>query len=538
MDTVYAAFKAQVETIGRAVEVLNTVEGDVYIANPGVFLAYWNEHGSQTFGEKFCKIIVDNIVSGTHLPIELEKCTGKVMPEHVQFKLTIGYKDYNMEFTGKMDGLNGKYKVHYQGKRASIWKSMFREEMQPEECVENMMADDCTASILESLHQRVMKLEDVWKVEYEIGDARQPLEMLLTGTKFSHKNTLFPAIKSTGNKIYGEIWTNPLDNFKKVGNVYRVEIGDEIMVRDTSNGADCLLVVTKGKINDTNVVLKFRLVDYKSENMTEVEARHALSTSLNKDMHGLFPELYAVMKITTGINVYPALTIIPGAVRPPPVIAKKQMVWECIATEPLEELTVQDVSNVKVQAECFKLLRILHTKGFVHGDPHMGNFMKKKVGEGQHLVYMIDQDEIRKLPVADRAMSLFMQILDYQTFATWNNPFFTAFDVIKKERGTMWDIVKAWNKVSLHFKYRVILFTPQPFWSYKGLDSKAMRAKLPPEYIANLSKDNVNGKHIYELFVELIENMKQMDKANTVLLDAWRNKLSQTRVRLPDPPPA
>ena len=44
--------------------------------------------------------------------------------------------------------------------------------------------DDCTASILESLHQRVMKLEDVWKVEYEIGDARQPLEMLLTGTSF------------------------------------------------------------------------------------------------------------------------------------------------------------------------------------------------------------------------------------------------------------------------------------------------------------------------------------------------------------------
>ena len=42
--------------------------------------------------------------------------------------------------------------------------------------------NDCTASILERLHQRVAKLEDVWKVQYEIADAKQPLEMLLTGT--------------------------------------------------------------------------------------------------------------------------------------------------------------------------------------------------------------------------------------------------------------------------------------------------------------------------------------------------------------------
>lgn len=399
--------------------------------------------------------------------------------------------------------------------------------------------DDCTASILESLHQRVAKLEDVWKVQYEIADAKQPLEMLLTETKYNHKNTLFPAIKSMGGKVYGEIWTNPLSNFKKVGKGYRVEIGEEIKVRDTSNGADCLLVVTRGKINNTDVVLKFRLVDYKSEKMTEVEAKHALSTSLNKDMHGLFPELFAVMKIVTGVGAPTALTLAPGVVRPYPVLAKRQMTWECIATEPLEELDLDDKKSVNIQLECCRLLKNLHSNGYIHGDPHMGNFMKKKVSDGKYVVYMIDQDEIRKLPANDKAISNLLQILDYQALAMWNNPRFTALVDIEKEGGRDMDISNAVNMACKFFRYHTYMFSPEPFWFYKGQDVRAIRARLPAEYIRFLSLDDMDTLDIYNSFANIVKKDGVMKGANDLLMEAWHKKrlgyYVPRKIKLPTP---
>lgn len=417
--------------------------------------------------------------------------------------------------------------------------------------------DDCTTSILESLHQRVAKLEDVWKVGYEtddvwnvgykIADDRQPFELVLNGKKVSPLNSLIPAIQSMGGTVKGEIWINPLEKVDKVGRMFRVDMEREVMVRDSSNGMPCLLIVTRGKINGRNVILKFRLVENYSEDMTEMEAKHALGTSFDKNIRGLFPALYAVMKFKTTSNGGPSyLRIKPGGNMTPPgpppdTLPQKQMVWECIATEPMVELTRDDMSSVNIQMECCRLLRSLHSSGYMHGDPHFGNFMKKSVGKDLKgddifVVYMIDQDEIRKLPVYDTVLSNLLQIVDFQTFTMWNNPRCKAIHKIESEKATDGDMIRVFQRMWKYFRYNTYIFGPEPFWHYKGLNLKALKARLPTEYVQLLSRKEVNTEEIYRRFVKVVESNNNMLGMSELMMHAWHNTLPQYYIQLPDPP--
>jgi len=78
--------------------------------------------------------------------------------------------------------------------------------------------------------------------------------------------------------------------------------------------------------------------------------------------------------------------------------------------------------------QCFLLLKNLHSKGFIHGDAHRGNFM---VRPGEFFdstnpkVCMIDQDQIEALPeniLQNKALRNYLQILDYHELLYHANP--------------------------------------------------------------------------------------------------------------------
>ena len=253
------------------------------------------------------------------------------------------------------------------------------------------------------------------------------------------------------------------------------------------------------------------------------------------------------MKFKTTSNGGPSyLRIKPGGDMTPPgtppeTPPQKQMVWECIATEPMVELTRDDRLNVNIQMGCCSLLRSLHSSGYMHGDPHFGNFMKKSVGKDgkgndKYVVYMIDQDEIRKLPVYDMVLSNLLQIIDYQTFTMWNNPRCTAIHQIEKEKATAGDMNRVFQRVWQYFRHSTYVFGPEPFWNYKGLDLRALKARLPTDYVQFLSRDGMDTDKIYKRFVGVVENDDHMFGLSDLLLRAWHNKLPGHYIQLLDPP--
>jgi len=372
--------------------------------------------------------------------------------------------------------------------------------------------DDCTASILESLHQRVIRLEDVWKVGYNIVETRQPFELALMQSGIPAMNALFSAINAApGKTLRGDIWVNPQSG---LGVVNKVVIRSEIMARDSSNGLPCILIVCNGTINGVNVILKFRMVEARSEHFTEQEAEHALDVMIDKRLDGMFPKLYCVFKVTTQWG----------------------MTFECIGTEPLSELADADRGDTRIQLQCVALLKNLHECGYVHGDPHLGNFMKKIDVQGRRRVYMIDQDEIRRLPTSDVAISIYMQILDYQTLLFWGNP--RCYFLTQMDLGGGHDLVPnflhdMWKRMG----YFNVVFGPESFFNIKKDSVETMKMKLGSArsslqekgstvfttYLEYLSRPNVNKEYIDKRFAHLFGDDKLMKYTNDLIREMWLN---------------
>ena len=377
-----------------------------------------------------------------------------------------------------------------------------------------MSADDCTASILESLHQRVMKLEDVWKVGYNITELKKPFELSLTGqtnpSQWSPLNKLFPALRGGRGNPMGDIWVNPQS---ELGNVTKIEIVKELMTRDRSNGIPCLLIVCLAKINNVNVVLKFRQIDSMSGDSTEKEANHALGVAFNPKLDGMFPKLHCILKIAT---------VAPGDVR---------RVWECIGTQMLSELSVGDKTDPYVLHECIGLLRKLHGCGYIHGDPHIGNFMKLYV-EGIPRVYMIDQDEVRIMPTNDIAMSNYLQISDYRTFMFSGNTLCDAYSRIHAfYQGDIHRLQYYIKVVTLGmFKkldYFSVVFAPVMFYDYRGAEFDEIRKVLSSR---DATKNNVtyfqflgsiDSQFIDRKFANIFSDLTILKGANNDLLREW-----------------
>jgi hypothetical protein len=378
-----------------------------------------------------------------------------------------------------------------------------------------MAAEDCTASILESLHQRVARLEDVWNVGYSLVETRQPFELALMQTGIPAMNSLFSAINAEPGKVLrGNIWVNPQSN---LGAVSRVVIRSEIIAREVSNGMACILIVCSGTINSVNVILKFRMVEERSEKFTEQEAKHALDVMIDKRLDGLFPKLYCVFKVRTQYG----------------------MTFECIGTEPLSELSNEDCKNTVIQLQCVALLKKLHGCGYVHGDPHLGNFMKKFDARGSPRVYMIDQDEIRRLPADDAVISKYMQMLDYQTLVFWNNPRCPALNIIDGGGGGSHLPTFAYNLWKA-IGYFNVVFGPELFYHIVRDSVQTMRIKLGnvnysmqengsavvTTYLQYLGRPDVSEEYIDKRFADLIRDDSLMKFTNNLITDMWlKNRL-------------
>jgi hypothetical protein len=377
-----------------------------------------------------------------------------------------------------------------------------------------VMADDCTASILESLHQRVMRLEDVWKVGYNIAEFKKPFELSLSRqvdlSQLSPLNKLFPALRSTMGFV-GDIWVNPLSG---LGKVTKVEILKELKIRDVSNGISCLLIVCLAKVNNMNVVLKFRMIDSGSGDSTEIEAKNALGVEFDSKLDGMFPKLYCVFKITT---------LIPGDVN---------RTWECIGIQELEDLSNEDMRTPIILCECFRLLRNLHACGYAHGDAHIGNFMKSSEGEVTK-VYMIDQDEIRLLPASDIGVSNYLQSLDYQTLLFQGMPlcdiFLRILNAYPKNQGKALGYLQSVIKgVFWKVGYLSVIVSPVSHIDYKGYSVEDIRQRFSTPDVVLGGKTyyqflcGVDRKYIDNKFASLFYDQSFMKEFNKMMIDEWK----------------
>ena len=383
------------------------------------------------------------------------------------------------------------------------------------------------ASILESMHQRVARLEDVWKVKLTMNDVKEEFDLFAAkGCKAkSSLNTLFFGVQKATNGVVGEIWVNRRLGMDDTFNA--VTITEEVMARDSSNGEKCLLIVCRGTFNNTKVILKFRLVEAISEHATEKETSNALMVQSDKNLDGLFPKLYGVFKVKTEGPLGNKLT------------------WECIMTGPLIELDRSDRVSCIRQRECVRLLGKLHRCGYVHGDPHFGNFMKNSAGKA----YMIDQDEIRRLPEDERNngiitratnndVSKYMQILDYHQFLFWNNKNCLALNYMDAVGGSGYEIELAWRSLWMKTGYFSLILTPFSIMSPKKRSVEEIKMFLQSSsvildgkgsfltFLKEKTVQNIDSR--IESFVALKNDMKRI---NDSLLESWNQKITHKPIK-------
>jgi len=289
-------------------------------------------------------------------------------------------------------------------------------------------------SQLEALHQRLSSLE------------QQQLQSVLDITVPSKLGTRTILCEFTIDKLAAASWLA-----KSVGTKSRniklwlsannsdpttvpksLKVLKELSYSDFSYGKECPLSITvaeletetyeKGiaKSKKRQVIAKFRKVNNNTSKMTEIEGQHAVDTYINPEIKDLFPHLYFITSVADTLY----------------------NTWECIGIEKLDDMwdrmkgySASDYQNA------YLALKALHSKGFIHGDSHMANFMRVPLGSTEHPVdnpgriIMIDQDSIRRLPVDKkfRAASKYLMIQDLNTLLLWNNQFVTVIQDIDND---------------------------------------------------------------------------------------------------------
>ena len=374
------------------------------------------------------------------------------------------------------------------------------------------ISEDCTADILESLHGRLGRLEDLMKVDYKVHDGMHPFELTLKPSlkskEWSDDNTLFNSLRNNKGKAYtGDIWVNPFSGINKVTSV---EIQSEMRVSSVSNGLPCVLVMCLAKVNNVDVILKLRQVEKETSDFTEREAKNAMKIALDIGVSKIFPELYIMFKITVG------------------AFTKVRRTWECIGSQSLDELTSEDKGNPnwRIQRYCTSLLNQLHISGYVHGDPHFGNFMKERgVSRGAYgvpIIHLIDLDEVRPIPTEGFSIGYYLMILDYQAFMFWNNPRFRVFQEIYFDHGGRNNnmLAKVFNKAWLDNTDDEIeiAFGPYPFNIMRAMSVDKLRNSIMDQGVA------VKKGKTYLTYLSSLDNEAIRIKFNAILDDstAWK----------------
>jgi hypothetical protein len=272
----------------------------------------------------------------------------------------------------------------------------------------------------------------------------------------------------------------------------------------------CLIVVCSADINENiPAVLKFRLVEPKSETFTEMEGKNSLSVAFDSRLQRLFPKLYCMFDVTTLDQV-----------------DKNQIKWECIGMQPLADLSASDHADVSVLGQCARLISEIHRCGYAHGDSHLGNFMKVPDHDHDHhtptKVLMIDQDEMKLLPTEpyEKAWSNYMQLVDYHTLLFHFNVYCNAFRNIKDDE----DLERVCGRLFRNEREFSLLFLPFPYSLRQNADSDDVMIELSSnsatkdsltylQYLGMLERSDID-----RFFAELLQDTKRMRELNDLIV--------------------
>jgi len=213
-------------------------------------------------------------------------------------------------------------------------------------------------------------------------------------------------------------WLSSINKNRKIEEVVMTK---ELVYSGFTFGQPCPLCVglarltvlnqETGKKSSAVIVVKFRklLNNDKLNKLTQHEAENAIKTWKTAEIEDLFPKLYFVGQIELNSST-----------------------WECIGTERMDDIPRTLFSNIPFlyYQGAYAALKLLHEQGYVHGDPHIGNFMVVPK-DSHHPVFhpsriiMIDQDSLRALPTdpEDKALRNLLIVNDLALLFLWNNQY-------------------------------------------------------------------------------------------------------------------
>jgi len=263
---------------------------------------------------------------------------------------------------------------------------------------------------LESLHARVSalegraRLETFWDIPLNIVErgAGHAATLQDQGNNRTHYrlrvstqadpptllNVLYSALSAPVNL---DAWLFPKNNRPEFRQAHEVVIREEIYAANMTNGMPGVLVVVKAdlRLPDHNVLkmaIKFRRLtvprsnakEAKANTDTEKEALNAIRVQKWPSASEFFARPYFLCSFTENVD------------------ASTYHLWEGVAMEPLELMSVQLGGSHAFYLMAFQLLSSLHHAGFVHGDPHRGNLMLRNRPSTE--LVLIDWDHTWPLP--------------------------------------------------------------------------------------------------------------------------------------------
>ena len=306
---------------------------------------------------------------------------------------------------------------------------------------------------LSRISKRIARLEDVW--DAQIPQEEEPKKLGLKKSQclvqmqaLTASDPLSHAFQMTQNQVRGEIWANGLSS-------NTVKITKIIQAKEMTNGLRVPTVICEGTIDNIQAVFKFRKVMRVTSHLTENEVGNALQINGNEKAQKLFAKLLCVLKITFFDEI-----------------------WEATGTELMYETDPSDSTNPLFYEACAQCLKQLHEAGFMHGDAHRGNFMKKFISWGldqsaNWKILMIDQDRMQRLPTNDDGLKKFYIICDYCMLLFYGNPLCPSYAQIPGDQlnSTASKVFSAFINEERRFS---LLFTPIHPATIENLSTSAL----------------------------------------------------------------
>jgi len=385
------------------------------------------------------------------------------------------------------------------------------------------MDSSCMISQLEALHQRLSSLEQQ-QLQSVLGiTLPSKLGSRTNFCEFSFAPTavysnLADSVKTKKRNI--RMWLSTMHSDPTTV-PKSLKVIEELQCRKVSYAVECPLSITLAELRTESfknniatsdvkqVIAKFRKVDNDTSKMTEIEGQHAVDTYSDPEVKDLFPHLYFITSVGT----------------------IKHEIWECIGIEKLDNIWVDN--NIWYWANdicsAYLVLKTLHSKGYTHGDSHMGNFMRVPLGSTEHPVdnprriIMIDQDSIRRLPVDKKykAAKKYLMIHDFNTLLLWNNPYVRFLMNIIDEKERRQALVKIYRFSNVMYW----MATPFNFADTRDTPLQKLEAILSvpwaKDYLNILNTHSMSQIHGY--YDEYFKSKETMESVQNLLVEEYNN---------------